>query len=155
MHLACLAIFAFWIVVTIEFSSTNVPRKGLTKTQTNYTKLKFDYLINVICWLTCYNIIFLLCAGCKMLETIAGHWPLFFTPKKSSNQFSTLKLASLEEFSSKHLAKTQPTYIGVNPKIGVFSPPKSSILINRVFHYFHHPFWWVLNPLFLVQHPYL
>ena len=25
-------------------------------------------------------------------------------------------------------------------------------MFNRVFHYFHHPFWGVL-PLFLVQHP--
>ena len=30
-------------------------------------------------------------------------------------------------------------YMGVEPKIGVFLPPKSSIF-NRVFHYFHHPF---------------
>ena len=31
-------------------------------------------------------------------------------------------------------------HMGVNPKIGG-GPPKSSILYNRVFLYFHHPFW--------------
>ena len=33
--------------------------------------------------------------------------------------------------------------------------PKSQIIhFNRVFHYFHHPFWELVIPLFLVQHPY-
>ena len=31
----------------------------------------------------------------------------------------------------------------LNQKIGVVLPPKSSIF-NRVFHYFHHPFWGTL-----------
>ena len=31
--------------------------------------------------------------------------------------------------------------------------PKSSIL-NRCFRYFNHPFWGIVFPLFLVQHPY-
>ena len=31
-------------------------------------------------------------------------------------------------------------YLGVEPKIGVFTPPNHP-LKNRVFHYFHHPFW--------------
>ena len=38
------------------------------------------------------------------------------------------------------------------PKIGGFLP--QIIQFNKVFHYFHHPFWGVKSPLFLVQHPY-
>ena len=32
--------------------------------------------------------------------------------------------------------------------------PPQIINFNRVFHYFHHPFWWVKSTYFLVQHPY-
>ena len=43
------------------------------------------------------------------------------------------------------------SYMDVSKKSG-FSP--QIIFLNRVFHYFHHPFWSTIVPLFLVQHPF-
>ena len=41
--------------------------------------------------------------------------------------------------------------MGVEPKIGVFTPPNHPF-VHRVFHYFHHPFWG--TPIFGNTHPY-
>ena len=35
---------------------------------------------------------------------------------------------------------TLGSHEGVEPKIGVFTPPNHPF-VHRVFHYFHHPFW--------------
>ncbi len=46
------------------------------------------------------------------------------------------------------LKKVDFPYMGVEPKIGGFLPPQI-MRLNRVFPYFHHPFWGVGVPLFL------
>ena len=53
-------------------------------------------------------------------------------------------LICFRNFTAKYPKKDA---IWMFPKIGVVKPPKSSHF-NRVFHYFHHPFWGVYHPYF-------
>ena len=95
------------------------------------------------------------------ISLISGHFHRLTTSVWGNvNEFNKKPVLTLEELL---LSKWESWWnifcwpifsrLGVEPKIMV-KPTKSSILIARVFHDFHHPFWGVkFNPLFLVQHP--